>query len=90
MPPSSLPVRPNLEHLRNQAKDLLKAYRSGEPSAIARFRESLPRYSLLTDNDLSATVAVTRRRSACDRGGVWIFRTGCKCGTTSNEGTAPT
>ncbi len=53
MPPSSvLPVRPNLEHLRNQAKDLLKAYRSGEPSAIARFRASLPRYSLLTDDDL--------------------------------------
>ena len=53
MPPSSiLPVRPNLEHLRNQAKDLLKAYRSGEPSAITRFRESLPRYSLLTDDDL--------------------------------------
>ena len=52
MPPSSLPARPNLEHLRNQAKDLLKAYRSGEPSAIARFRESLPRYSLLTDDDL--------------------------------------
>ena len=54
MPPStsSLPARPNLEHLRNQAKDLLKAYRSGEPSAISRFRESLPRYSLLTDDDL--------------------------------------
>ena len=53
MPPSSvLPTRPNLEHLRNQAKDLLKAYRSGEPSALARFRASLPRYSLLTDDDL--------------------------------------
>ena len=53
MPPSSiLPARPNLEHLRNQAKDLLKAYRSGEPAAIARFRESLPRYSPLTDDDL--------------------------------------
>ena len=53
MPPSSiLPARPNLEHLRNQAKDLLKAYRYGDPSAIARFRASLPRYSLLTDDDL--------------------------------------
>ena len=53
MPPSSiLPARPNLEHLRNQAKDLLKAYRSGDPSALARFRTSLPRYSLLTDDDL--------------------------------------
>lgn len=54
MPLSSvLPARPNLEHLRNQAKDLLKAYRSGDPSAIARFRESLPRYSDLTDDDLA-------------------------------------
>ena len=53
MPPSSLPARPNLEHLRNQAKDLLKAYRSGEPSAFARFRELLPRYSDLTDDALA-------------------------------------
>ena len=52
MPPSSLPARPNLEHLRNQAKDLLKAYRSGLPSAIARFRTSLSHYSRLTDDDL--------------------------------------
>ena len=50
MPHSSLPSRPNLEHLRNQAKDLLKAYRSGEPAAIARFRASLPRLSQLTDD----------------------------------------
>ena len=52
MPLSSLPARPNLEHLRNQAKDLLKAYRSGQPSAIARFRTSLSLYSRLTDDDL--------------------------------------
>ena len=52
MPPSSLPARPNLEHLRNQAKDLLKAYRSGQPSAIERFRTSLSHYSRLTDDDL--------------------------------------
>ena len=43
MPPHSLPARPNLEQLKNQAKDLLKAYRAGQPSAIARFRESMPR-----------------------------------------------
>ena len=52
MPLSSLPPRPNLEHLRNQAKDLLKAYRSGQPSAIERFRTSLSHYSQLTDDDL--------------------------------------
>ena len=45
MPSRSLPARPNLEHLKNQAKDLLKAYRAGQPSAFKRFRESLPRLS---------------------------------------------
>ena len=43
MPSHPLPARPNLEQLKNQAKDLLKAYRAGQSSAIARFRESLPR-----------------------------------------------
>jgi ankyrin repeat protein len=32
-----LPSRPNLEHLREQAKDLLKAYRSGDPEATSLF-----------------------------------------------------
>ena len=44
MSPRSMPARANLEQLKNQAKDLLKAYRSGQPPAIARFRESLPRF----------------------------------------------
>ncbi len=52
MPPSSLPVRPNLEHLRNQAKDLLKAYKASLPSALARFRASSSRYSQFTDDAL--------------------------------------
>ena len=43
MPPHSLPARPSLEQLKNQAKDLLKAYRAGQPPAVARFRESMPR-----------------------------------------------
>ena len=29
-----LPVRPNLDQLRNQAKDLLRAIRRGDPSAL--------------------------------------------------------
>ena len=48
----SLPARPNLEHLRNQAKDLLKAYRAGQPSALSRFRESSPHLSRLADEEL--------------------------------------
>jgi hypothetical protein len=33
------PVRPNLDQLKHQAKDLLRAIRQGDPAAIAEFRE---------------------------------------------------
>lgn len=39
---NQLPNRPNLDLLKKQAKDLLAAYRRGEPDALSRFRESLP------------------------------------------------
>ncbi len=38
----SLPERPNLEHLKAQAKDLLAAYRADDPDAVARFRPFFP------------------------------------------------
>ncbi|GGC56343.1 ankyrin repeat domain-containing protein [Chelatococcus reniformis] len=34
--------RPNLDHLRKQAKDLLARYRSGDAAALARIRDGLP------------------------------------------------
>jgi Lon protease-like protein len=37
-----LPARPNLEHLKTQAKDLLAAHERGEPAALARFAAELP------------------------------------------------
>lgn len=37
-----LPVRPDLDQLKRQAKDLLKALRSGEPAARQRWREHAP------------------------------------------------
>jgi hypothetical protein len=37
-----LPDRPNLGHLKKQAKDLLALYRSGDPEALVRFRDALP------------------------------------------------
>jgi ankyrin repeat protein len=37
-----LPERPNLDHLKKQAKDLLALYRNRDPAAIARFRTALP------------------------------------------------
>ena len=38
----TLPDRANLEHLKKQAKDLLRAQRSGDPGAAGRFRAALP------------------------------------------------
>ena len=52
MPPPSLPARPSLEQLRKRAKDLLRAYRDCQPTALARIRASLPRLSHLSDDDL--------------------------------------
>src|ERR1700689_1059087 len=37
------PVRPNLEQLRHQAKDLLRAVRRGDPSAMAELRKHQPK-----------------------------------------------
>ncbi|HML44984.1 MAG TPA: hypothetical protein PKE13_18945, partial [Hyphomicrobium zavarzinii] len=37
-----LPDRPNIGHLKKQAKDLLALYREGDASAFARFRAALP------------------------------------------------
>ena len=37
-----LPDRPNLDHLKRQAKDLLALYKGSDPSALARFRDALP------------------------------------------------
>ncbi|MEP6495716.1 MAG: ankyrin repeat domain-containing protein [bacterium] len=52
----SLPARPNVEHLKNQAKDLLQAMREGVPDAIERFRpfetELRSREPRLTDAQL--------------------------------------
>lgn len=51
---NQLPNRPNLDLLKKQAKDLLAAYRRGEPDALARFRESLPSATGKDDRALAA------------------------------------
>lgn len=43
MPVRRLPVRPDLDQLRHQAKDLLRAVRRGEPSAVADLEQYHPR-----------------------------------------------
>ena len=42
-----LPVRPNLDQLKHQAKDLLRAIQRGEPAAIKEFRKYHPEGELL-------------------------------------------
>ena len=48
-PHQSLPPNPNLRQLRTQAKDLWRAFKSREPNAARRFRESLPQLAGLSD-----------------------------------------
>jgi ATP-dependent Clp protease adapter protein ClpS len=51
---SSLPEKPDLAQERKRAKDLLKALRSHEGDAIARFRSHHPRFADLTPDALHA------------------------------------
>ena len=51
-PHLSLPSNPNLRQLRNQAKDLWRAFKSQEPDAAHRFRESLPQLAGLSDEEV--------------------------------------
>jgi ankyrin repeat protein len=48
-----LPQRPNLAHLKHQAKDLLKSHRAGDVRALARIRQSLPRSQGATDDQIA-------------------------------------
>jgi len=43
MPERRLPVKPDLDQLKNQAKDLLRAIRAGDQSAIAEFEQYHPK-----------------------------------------------
>ena len=49
-----LPDRLNLDHLKKQAKQLIRLYRSRDPAAMARFRSTLPEAAGLSDEGLSS------------------------------------
>ena len=51
----SLPSQPNLEQLKNQAKDLLKSLKSGDAGAFQRIRENHPRWSPASEPEMHAT-----------------------------------
>jgi hypothetical protein len=54
MPVRRLPSNPNLDHLRYQAKDLLKENAAGDPGAAQRIREFHPRFTRATDAEIFA------------------------------------
>jgi ankyrin repeat protein len=49
-----IPARPDLGHLKKQAKELLAGYRSGDPAALSRFRDSLPAAASKDDRVIAA------------------------------------
>ena len=51
-PARLLPPRPNIEQLKNQARDLLNAHRSGAAEISTRFRASLPRLSEASEQSI--------------------------------------
>lgn len=48
--PTALPATPHLNHLKKQAKDLLKAHQSGDARSCALLRQYLPRFAGQTDD----------------------------------------
>ncbi len=55
MPVTPLPPNPNLDHLKSQARNLLKAHASREPQAAQRIREFHPRFQQCTDTTIFDT-----------------------------------
>jgi hypothetical protein len=54
MPVRRLPSHPNLDHLKHQAKDLLKARAAGDLAAGQRIREFHPRFTRAADAEIFA------------------------------------
>lgn len=53
MPTKRLPHSANLDHLKHQAKDLLRDVRQCKPSALQRIREFHPKHATLSEEDLA-------------------------------------
>lgn len=50
-----LPANPSLEHLKSQAKQLLKEYKEGSLNALQRIRSFFPKLSDATDVEIQST-----------------------------------
>jgi hypothetical protein len=59
MDAKKVPVRPNLEQYKKQAKDLVKVFKvfgarkSGTPEAIERVKKYHPRFAKLPDSEIA-------------------------------------
>jgi hypothetical protein len=63
-----LPVRPSLDHLKKQAKDLLDAHQRGDEEALARIRAAVPSFAGMSDEELArAPFALHDAQSAIAR-----------------------
>jgi ankyrin repeat protein len=60
-----LPARSNIEHLKKQAKDLLRLYRNHDTAAIARIRNALPSAADKSDAAISALALRLHDAQSC-------------------------
>lgn len=60
-----LPDRLNLDHLKKQAKQLLRLYRSRDAAAMARFRSALPAAAGISDDALSSRARRLHDAQSC-------------------------
>lgn len=52
MPTRRLPPRPDLDHLKHQARDLQRDHAGGSPGALQRLREFHPRFAGMPDEEI--------------------------------------
>src|SRR6185503_3924203 len=63
-PASRLPARPSVAQLRKQAKELLRAFRSGDAVARERFRAIVPRFASANESAVLADAQFVIAREA--------------------------
>src|ERR1700677_5059227 len=56
MPVRLLPPNPDLDHLKHQARDLVKLHAAHNLTAVQRIREFHPRFNGKTDADISHAI----------------------------------
>jgi len=87
--PRALPAKPNLEHLKSQAKDLLDAHKRAEPEAFARIRAAVPAFASMSDAELArAAFALHDAQSAIAREYGFVSWAELRSKVTADEGAA--